>query len=551
MPRNARRRHRTKFLFVSVFVLREQGDCTRCALLPKASHRSIQKDSHRATAIADHHCIENVITDPTLRRTIQTRVTAITLHALIAALALAVFYVDAMIEHGVAAGVLYAAVIGLTVWLPGTRSTLGYGLVALVLTLFDYVVSVDEGPLWKAVANRLFSLFAIAVTAALVWHHKRLSLERDDAEQRAARSAQKFRLTVESSSVGMLLVDHQGRIALVNAEAERLFGYAPNELVGQPIEVLVPKFNRAEHATQRSGFIARGIPRRMGGGREIRGAHKDGHELTLDVGLGMIETIDGAFVLATVTDIGGRKQLEKARGERTLARRLIEAEEAERKRMAREIHDALGQALTALKLDAGWLAGRLLVAGRADLSARATEMEALAADTIQEVRRLSAKLRPTVLDDQGLLAAIRWQVGDFEKHTGLRCALALPDSEIAWDPEHCTVAYRVLQESLTNVARHAQASKVSVALWRERQGDMVLEVCDDGRGISEQGADQESSLGLRGMRERALLHDGLLTITGVEGGGTTVLLRLPSQQRKLPGDRRLRGRDRRSTSRGG
>ncbi len=511
--------------------------------MPNAVHRSNRIGECRAAATADDNCIENTTTNLTPRRTDEARGSAIRLHALIAALTLAVFAADAMVEHGVAAGVLYVAVVALTLWLPGTRSTLAFGIVAVVLTLIDYFLSPPGDLQWKAVASRMFAVFAIMVTTALVWHHKRLSARRDDVEERAARSEQQFRLTVESSPAGMLLVDRQGRIALVNVEAERLFGYSRSELIGQSVEVLVPEFDRAAHVAQRSAFIAEATPRRMGAGREIHAAHKDGHELTLDIGLGMIETLDDAYVLVTVTDMGDRKRLEQARGAQALARRLVEAEEAQRKRMAREIHDALGQALTALKLDAGWMAGRLTAAGQADLHERAIEMEALAAGTIEEVRRLSAELRPAILDDHGLLAAIRWQVSDFEKRTGLRCALALPDREIAWDEKHCTVAYRVLQEALTNVARHAQARSVSVALWREQQGDMVLEVRDDGRGISEQEIGQANAMGLLGMRERALLHDGTLNVTGVAGGGTTVLLRLPSPPGVVPGGQSSSGGD--------
>jgi signal transduction histidine kinase len=264
----------------------------------------------------------------------------------------------------------------------------------------------------------------------------------------------------------------------------------------------------------------------MGSGREVNGLDKQGRIVPLEVGLARLETPEGEFVLATVIDVSERKMLEHARGAQAVARRLVDAEEAQRKHMAREIHDALGQALTALKLDIGWMA-RHLTEGQADLHVRAIEMEELTGRTIDEVRRLSAELRPAILDDQGLPAAIRWQVGDFEKRSGLRCALALPEADVGWGTERCTVAFRVLQESLTNVARHAQATKVSVALWREQQGEAVLEVRDDGRGINPEVAARPGGLGLLGMRERATLHAGSLTVSRAEEGGTTVLLRMP------------------------
>lgn len=427
-----------------------------------------------------------------------------------------------------ASGVLYVVLVGLTAWLPGMRSTLGMGVAASALTLLGYFVSPTGGELWKAVANRLLAMFAIWVTAALVWHHKRLNARRDEAEARAARSEEQLRATIEASPAGMLLVDRQGRIALVNLEAARLFGYERHQLLGQPIETLVPQLDRQAHANQRAAFVAEARSQRMGDGREIAGVDKHGRKVLLEIGLTRIDTSAGEFVLATLTNVRDRRRFENARARRLVSRRLIDAEEAQRKRIAREIHDALGQALTALKLDIGWLAAHL-PAAEDRLHARAVKMEELTAHTIDEVRRLSAELRPVILDDQGLPAAIRWQVSDFEKRTGLYCALALPDAELSWSNERCSAAFRVLQESLTNVARHAGARKVSVALWTEANGDGVLEVRDDGCGISVEQAAGTESLGLLGMRERALLQGGTLTVTGVAGDGTTVLLRMPCE----------------------
>lgn len=448
------------------------------------------------------------------------------IRSLSAAIAIAGFAADAALERGVASGVLYVAVIALTAWLPGMRATLGAGIAASALALLGYFVSPPGGELWKAVVNRLLGLFAIWVTVALVWHHKRQNARRDLAEARAVRSEAQFRQTVEASPNGMLLVGQDGHIALVNLEAERLFGYPRRELLGQPIECLVPELDRAAHARHRVAFLAESAPRRMGGGREIQGVDKAGRALSLEIGLVRVETRDGQFILATLTDLSDRKKIRKAREARLLARRLLEAEEGQRRRMSREIHDALGQALTALKLDIGWLA-RHLPEGQADMALRIGAMEDVASRTIEDVRRLSAELRPAVLDDQGLRAAIRWQVGDFEKRTGLRCALALPAEEVDWSDDRCTAAYRVLQESLTNVVRHAAARHVTVALWRQRQGDAVLEIHDDGQGFSTAQAARPGALGLLGMRERALLHGGTLTVTSAPGEGTTVTLSMP------------------------
>jgi PAS domain S-box-containing protein len=448
------------------------------------------------------------------------------LKAFITVLMLVGLGADALLKQGVASGVFYVCVVALTAWWPGVRPTLGISAVASVLTLLGFFFSPPGEALWLAVVNRLLALFAIWIAAALVVHHKRLNTRRDLAEARAARSEQQFRATVQANPSGMVLVDRSGRIALVNPEVERLFGYASSELLGQSIEILVPELERSSHVRHRATFAADDATRRMGVGREIVGVDKQGRAIAVEIGLSGIATPDGEFVLATLTDLGDRNRLWKARESHLLAHRLLEAEEALRKRLARDIHDALGQALTAMKLDIGWLAGRMLEAPE-DLRMRVVAMEEQACSVIADVRRLSAELRPAVLDDHGLLAALRWQVGDFEKRSGLLCTLVIPDCETQWGNDRSTVVYRVLQESLTNVVRHARASKVAVTFRHDPHGNVVLEVRDDGCGFDPAQAARPNALGLLGMRERALLHGGSLTVTAVPGAGTIVSLCMP------------------------
>lgn len=425
-----------------------------------------------------------------------------------------------------AAGAIGIAMIALSARIPGLRSTLLAAAVACVLLALGHMVPPSTAWWWASGASAWLAWLAIAVTAALVWHGKRLGARHDLAQHHLVRREEQLRQCIDSSPAGMLLVDATGSIVLVNVEAGRLLGYERHALEGQSVEALVPDFERAGHARHRAGFLAEAGSRRMASGRDVHALHRDGHQLTLDIGLARIDTQDGSFVLATLADVGERRQAALAREGRDLARRLHSAEEEQRKRMAREIHDALGQSLTALKLDIGWLATQL-PDEPAHLHEHVIAMEELATATIDDVRRLSAELRPSILDDQGLLAAIRWQVGDFEKRSGLSCTLTLPNDMIDWSAERCTVAFRVLQESLTNVLRHAQARHVAVSLRPRQQGDAVLEVRDDGRGITEVEAARPQALGLLGMRERALLHDGVLTVTGVAGLGTTVTLCMP------------------------
>jgi signal transduction histidine kinase len=200
--------------------------------------------------------------------------------------------------------------------------------------------------------------------------------------------------------------------------------------------------------------------------------------------------------------------------------------EEERTAIAREIHDVLGQALTALKMDVTWIGARAPADAPAALRQKLSAMSGLIDDTIVTVRRIATSLRPGVLDDLGLAAAVEWQTQEFEQRTGIPCTLRTHVDDAAFDPAMSTALFRILQESLTNVARHSRAHLVAVTL--EHSGtDVVLEVRDDGIGITPADAANARSIGLAGMRERALLVGGRLLISGTEGAGTTVRVRVP------------------------
>lgn len=210
---------------------------------------------------------------------------------------------------------------------------------------------------------------------------------------------------------------------------------------------------------------------------------------------------------------------------RALAARLQSVREEERARIAREIHDELGQALTGLKMDLTWLAKRL-PAGQKTLAEKAKTMFRLIDDTIRTVRKIASLLRPEVLDQLGLAAAIGWQARDFQMRTGIRCRVSLPEEPVNVDQERSTATFRIFQELLTNVARHAHATRVDVAM-RAEEASLVLEVQDNGKGISEEELAGSKSLGLLGMRERALLFRGNIQISGAQGKGTKALVSIP------------------------
>jgi len=210
---------------------------------------------------------------------------------------------------------------------------------------------------------------------------------------------------------------------------------------------------------------------------------------------------------------------------RALSAHLQDVREEERTRIARQVHDELGQALTGLKLDLSWLAGHL-PKGYVVLEQKARALTACIDATIQAVRRISTELRPGILDNLGLVAAIEWQAQDFQLRTGIRCIISTAGAEAMWNQDLSTAFFRIFQETLNNIIQHAGATVVEVNLAVE-QHQLILTVTDNGRGILDAEITSAKSIGLIGMRERAALLGGLVTFYGSFGQGTKVETRIP------------------------
>ncbi|MGZ5684029.1 MAG: histidine kinase, partial [Usitatibacter sp.] len=270
--------------------------------------------------------------------------------------------------------------------------------------------------------------------------------------------------------------------------------------------------------------------RRMGKQRTVMGLRRNGEEFPIDASISQITEQGRKLFTVILRDVTERTRQEEAlrhsRDEiRALGLASNSLREQEKSRVARELHDELGQALTALKLDVGWLKAR---AGQADdeIRRKLDAMQVLLDGTVAATRRISTDLRPLVLDDLGLAAAADWLAQNFTDRTGIPCELAVGEGfEDVPDP-HATTIFRVLQESLTNVAKHAQARNVEVTLTEETDR-MILVVRDDGRGISPDGPRNPSSFGILGLRERAYLLGGEVSIKSSPGRGTIVEMRLP------------------------
>jgi signal transduction histidine kinase len=197
--------------------------------------------------------------------------------------------------------------------------------------------------------------------------------------------------------------------------------------------------------------------------------------------------------------------------------------------VAREIHDQLGQILTSLSMDLTWLEGRLPKDESASDGALIETIQSMANTidaAVRLVREIASELRPGVLDDIGLIAAIEWQAEKFQKKTGVECHLALQHNGLRLDRHGSTELFRIFQEILTNVARHASATEVDISLT-DGTGDLMLEVRDNGRGITDAEVSDSMALGILGMRERAMALRGDFHIVGSPGKGTRVAVRMP------------------------
>jgi signal transduction histidine kinase len=213
---------------------------------------------------------------------------------------------------------------------------------------------------------------------------------------------------------------------------------------------------------------------------------------------------------------------------RALTARQDSILEEERTRISREIHDELGQALTGLKMDLTWLLDKLRK-DQKPIAKKLQGMSRLVDETVQSIRRIASGLRPELLDEAGLAAAIEWQAKDFQMRSGIRCRFKLPAESPRLGAEKSTVLFRVVQEVLTNVARHSRATRVDIAMNVDEQA-VTLDIRDNGIGLGEHDAANPKSLGILGMRERVALMSGQIEFSGVAGKGTRVVCGVPLQR---------------------
>ncbi|MEO2091878.1 MAG: PAS domain-containing sensor histidine kinase, partial [Gemmataceae bacterium] len=323
------------------------------------------------------------------------------------------------------------------------------------------------------------------------------------------------------------------------AQVEKLFGYRKDELLGQPVELLVPERSRDGHPADRGRFFTAPEVRPMGLGRDLFGRRKGGEEFPVEIGLSPLRTERGLFVLASVIDLTARRRVEDnlRASQRELQRlpgRLLEAQEAERRRIARELHDDLNQSLALLAVEIDALVRKPPADG--EFAKRLEEVATQVKDLSTAVHDLSHELHPSKLEHIGLVASVRGLCRDVSLAHGLEVTFThFPDpGAVPLDASLCL--YRLVQEALRNVVKHSGCRHASVELTATADAVHLI-VEDDGVGFDPGPGGYTGGLGLVSMRERLHLVGGTIAIDSGPGEGTRIDVRVPVSAAGLTADR--------------
>jgi PAS domain S-box-containing protein len=388
----------------------------------------------------------------------------------------------------------------------------------------DSGVRLEEPGFWDLYKWHIIGVISLCVVEALLI----VGLLAQRANRR--RAERRLRQMLEGAPNGMLMVGRDGAIVLANAQLEKLFGYRKAELLGQPVDMLVPERFRGRHAAHRLRFFASPEVRTMSADRDLSGRRKDGTEFPVEIGLSPVQTEAGLFVLASIIDITERRRAEEAlkksqRDLRLLTGRLLRAQEMERRRIARELHDDLSQNLALLSVEMELL-GRQSPALANGLGGRMQELLGRVKQLASSVHDLSHQLHPSKLEQLGLVAAIGSLCKELSSGHGLPIEFS-PGQPLGAIPEDAGLClYRIVQEALRNIIKHSGARRAVVEL--DGGADAVdLRIVDDGAGFDPRLVDGKGGLGLVSMRERLRLVGGAIAIDSRPGAGTRIDVRVP------------------------
>ncbi len=336
-------------------------------------------------------------------------------------------------------------------------------------------------------------------------------------EASASGVALDYRAVFDSAPDGIVVVDDKGLIIEINSSALSQFGYAPEELVGEPVEILIPDSQRGAHERHRDRFQAEPTSRAMGAGLDLVGQRKDGSGFPVEISLSPWKTSDGDFVIGVIRDQTERLQL------RAFGQAALQAAEEERRRISRELHDDTAQRLAALLV-------HLRLVGLEEVGERRTTLMEELREGLQEVaegvRRIARGLRPPSLEDAGVVAALQAHIRNLFESQTIETSFDAGAVDQLLTEDGKLVLYRVVQEALSNVVRHSGAATVNIAVHAEGS-EVVALVEDDGEGFDDRRVGEGAGLGLLGMKERAISVSGSVQVESTPGGGTRVRLSIP------------------------